>query len=72
VLDGSILVQGHQINNIMSNSCKFCPVEKDCYYPYKPCECVLQRKFWNKERREKYDKEEDKDERINNIKKILK
>lgn len=56
----------------MSNSCNFCPVEKDCYYPYKPCECVLQRKFWNKERREKYDKEEDKDERINNIKKILK
>src|ERR1035437_10087278 len=25
--------------------CNYCPVQKECYYPYKVCDCVLQRKF---------------------------
>lgn len=33
------------------SDCTYCPVEKDCYYPYKPTDCVHQRKFWSKERR---------------------
>ena len=35
--------------------CERCPVERDCQYPYKPCACVLQRKFWDAERRWAYD-----------------
>jgi hypothetical protein len=27
------------------NDCNYCPVEKECFYPYKVCDCVLQRKF---------------------------
>ncbi len=38
----------------MSN-CDRCPVEKICHYPYKPCDCVLQRKFWDEKRRTEYD-----------------
>lgn len=34
----------------MSN-CEVCPVEKDCHYLYKPCDCVHQRKFWSLEKR---------------------
>lgn len=30
------------------NDCAVCPVEKECYYKYKPCECVSQRKFKSK------------------------
>ena len=35
--------------------CERCPVEQDCQYPYKPCDCVLQRKFWDATRRWAYD-----------------
>jgi hypothetical protein len=37
------------------SDCDNCIVEKECYYPYKPCECVHQRKFWSKERKEEHD-----------------
>lgn len=40
------------------SDCNYCPVEKECHYPYKPCDCVHQRKFWNKERRQEYDADE--------------
>lgn len=32
----------------MSNDCFTCPVEKECGYEYKPCDCVHQRKFKHK------------------------
>ncbi len=35
--------------------CDTCPAERDCQYPYKPCDCVLQGKFWDAERRWGYD-----------------
>ncbi len=38
------------------SDCNYCPVEQDCHYPFKPCDCVHQRKFWDKERRAEYDK----------------
>ena len=41
----------------MINSCRDCPVEAECHYVYKPCECVGQRKFWSEERRAEYDAE---------------
>lgn len=34
------------------SDCEYCPVEKDCHYPYKPCDCVGQRKFWSSEKAE--------------------
>lgn len=34
------------------SDCQFCPVESECHYPYKPTECVQQRKFWSKEQSE--------------------
>lgn len=37
--------------------CETCSVAAECYYPYKPCDCVQQRKFWNAERRAEYDKD---------------
>jgi len=40
------------------SDCNYCSVEKECHYPYKPCDCVHQRKFWSKERREEYDASE--------------
>lgn len=27
------------------SDCEYCPVEKQCAYEYKPCDCVNQRKF---------------------------
>lgn len=27
------------------SDCQFCPVESECGYEYKPCDCVHQRKF---------------------------
>lgn len=39
------------------SDCEYCPVEAGCHYPYKPCECVLQRKFWTAERRAQHDLE---------------
>ncbi len=48
------------------SDCNYCPVEKECHYPYKPCDCVHQRKFWSEERREEYDAAEN--ERLNKIK----
>lgn len=38
------------------SDCNYCEVEKDCHYPFKPCDCVHQRKFWDKERRDEYDR----------------
>lgn len=32
------------------SDCALCPVEPECHYPYKPCECVHQRKFWSERR----------------------
>jgi hypothetical protein len=29
----------------MNGHCSTCPVEKDCGYQYKPCDCCNQRKF---------------------------
>lgn len=40
------------------SDCTNCPVEKECHYPYKPCDCIHQRKFWNKDRREEYNIQE--------------
>lgn len=40
----------------MANECLTCPVERDCYYPYKPTDCFNQRKFWSKAFSEKQDK----------------
>lgn len=39
------------------SDCQNCGIEKACRYPYKPCDCVHQRKYWSKERREEFDKE---------------
>jgi hypothetical protein len=30
------------------SDCQLCPVEKDCGYEYKPCDCTQQRKFKQK------------------------
>lgn len=38
--------------------CEFCHLEKDCHYPFKPTECVMQRKFWSVEKRAQYDKQQ--------------
>jgi hypothetical protein len=35
--------------------CESCPVYEDCYYPYKPTECVAQRKFWSISQRQEYE-----------------
>ena len=35
--------------------CETCPSEPECHYPYKPCECVSQRKFWDADRRAEFD-----------------
>ena len=37
------------------SDCTFCPVEKDCFYPYKPTDCVHQRKFWSADHRAIHD-----------------
>jgi hypothetical protein len=39
------------------NDCIRCKVEKECYYPYKVCDCVHQRKFWDKKLRKIWDKQ---------------
>lgn len=36
--------------------CQHCPVERDCHYPYKPCDCFNMRKFWSAERRIEFDR----------------
>jgi hypothetical protein len=36
------------------SDCQSCPVEKDCHYFAKPCDCVHQRKFWTAERAEEF------------------
>ncbi len=33
----------------MNSHCSVCDVEKDCAYPYKPCDCCNYRKFKPKE-----------------------
>ena len=33
----------------MNSNCNSCDVEKDCAYPYKPCDCCNYRKFVQKE-----------------------
>ena len=38
------------------SSCNHCELEKDCHYPYKPCDCVHHRKFWDEQRRKEFDK----------------
>jgi len=42
----------------MSN-CANCGVEALCHYPYKPCDCVLQRKFMSAEERAEFDHKEE-------------
>lgn len=37
------------------SDCDFCKIEAECHYPYKPCDCVRYRKFWDAERRKKHD-----------------
>lgn len=37
------------------SDCEHCPVERLCHYPYKPCECFDQRKFWDEQRRMEWD-----------------
>lgn len=37
------------------NDCFRCPVEKQCHYPFKVCDCVGQRKFWTINQRQLYD-----------------
>lgn len=39
------------------SDCQLCPVETACHYPYKPCDCVHQRKFWTAERRAAYEED---------------
>ena len=34
------------------SDCYICPVEKDCFYEYKPCDCVHQRKFKSKTKKD--------------------
>ncbi len=41
----------------MDNDCLNCPVKGNCHYPFRPCACVGQRKFWSAERRATYDKD---------------
>lgn len=41
-----------------NSHCSVCDVEKDCHYPYKPCDCCNYRKFWDAERRAEYDRQE--------------
>ena len=43
------------------SDCKFCPIEKECHYPFKPCDCVHQRKYWDINRRAEYNRKEDED-----------
>jgi len=38
----------------LMSDCYFCPVESECHYPFKPCECVHQRKFWSEKRHAEY------------------
>lgn len=45
----------------MNNDCLLCPAEKDCHYPYKPCTCVHQRKFWDFEKRKEWDESKNKE-----------
>ena len=37
------------------NDCFRCPVEKQCHYPFKVCDCVGQRKFWTLAQRQAYE-----------------
>lgn len=37
------------------SDCASCPVERECFYPYKPCDCVHQRKFWDEDRRKEWE-----------------
>ena len=37
------------------NDCYRCEAEKQCYYPFKVCDCVGQRKFWTIQQRQSYD-----------------
>jgi hypothetical protein len=39
------------------NDCETCPLNESCHYPFKPTECHAQRKFWSKERRDKFEDE---------------
>ena len=35
-------------------NCKLCYLSDTCFYPFKPCECVKHRKFWDKDDLESY------------------
>lgn len=37
------------------SDCITCPVERQCHYKYKPCDCVGQRKFTSLEKRQAQD-----------------
>jgi hypothetical protein len=39
------------------SDCQNCDVETVCFYPFKPCDCFNQRKFWGADRRAEYDRE---------------
>jgi hypothetical protein len=39
-----------RVEDQLMSDCQLCPVEPECHYPYKPCDCVHQRKFWSAER----------------------
>lgn len=41
----------------MSDSCPTCPIESECHYAYKPCECAGQRKYWDLDRRVQHERE---------------
>ena len=51
------------------SDCQVCPVNNDCYYPYKPCDCVNQRKFFTKRDRERFDAV-DPVKKVDNVKKV--
>lgn len=38
------------------SDCTSCPVAAECHYPFKPCDCFEQRKFWTAQQRAQYDR----------------
>ena len=43
--------------HLAMSDCQTCPIEPICHYPYKPCECVQQRKFWDEYRRQEWERQ---------------
>lgn len=40
------------------SDCQTCRLEAFCFYPYKPCDCVQLRKFWDETKRKEWDQQQ--------------